>query len=238
MGEMFDAIRVLYVEDDERLARLTMQYFAAHQIEAHHFSDGVSALEAFKQLMPHVVVLDLMLPGIDGIEVCRRIRERFDVPIIMLTARTEEADRVMGLELGADDYVSKPFSARELVARIRAQARRAAGQQGGRPTLLTVGSLTIDTEAMRVSLKDAPLQLTTYEFELLRVLAERSGRVLSREQLLELTHDSSADAFDRSIDVLISRLRAKLGDNPRSPERLKTVRGRGYMLCDDTTGSK
>jgi DNA-binding response OmpR family regulator len=148
----------------------------------------------------------------------------------MVTARTEEADRVLGLEGGADDYVSKPFSSRELLARIRAQARRARGKAGPALQRVEVGDIVVDAARMTATLAGTPLPLTTFEFALLRVLAERAGRVLSREQLLELLHGSADEAFDRSIDVHVSRLRQKLGDDPRSPRLLKTVRGVGYVL--------
>jgi DNA-binding response OmpR family regulator len=171
-----------------------------------------------------------MLPGLDGLGVCRELRGRSDVPIIVLTARGEEADRVMGLELGADDYLAKPFSPRELLARIRAQVRRARGQAGPAARPVRVGGLHLDPGGLRATLDGRELPLTAYEFTLLRVLAERAGQVLSRERLLELAQGSAEEAFDRSIDVHISRLRAKLGDDPRRPRWLKTVRGAGYQL--------
>jgi two-component system OmpR family response regulator len=178
-----------------------------------------------------VILLDLMLPGRDGISICQELRSRYDVPIIMVTARGEEADRVLGLELGADDYVTKPFSARELLARIRAQVRRARGQTG--PTVVAsvrVGGLALEPARLEATLDGRALSLTAYEFALLRVLAERAGRVLSREQLLDLAKGGAEESFDRSIDVHISRLRQKLGDDPKHPRLLKTIRGAGYML--------
>jgi DNA-binding response OmpR family regulator len=157
-----------------------------------------------------------------------------DVPIIMVTARSEEADRVLGLEGGADDYVSKPFSSRELLARIRAHARRARGRAGPSPERIEVGTLVVDTGTMTASLNGSRLALTTHEFSLLKVLAERAGRVLGREQLLALLHGSADEAFDRSIDVHVSRLRHKLEDDPRNPRLLKTIRGVGYMLAPES----
>jgi DNA-binding response OmpR family regulator len=224
-------IRVVYVEDDERLARLTSTYLTSHRIEVTLVTRGDLAVAEVMRVRPDVVLLDLMLPGADGLEVCRQLRARVDVPIIMVTARGEEADRVLGLEGGADDYVSKPFQSRELVARIRAQARRARGDAGPRPERLEVGPLAIDTAAMTVTLGGKPLTLTTIEFALLHALAQRPGRVLAREQLLQLLHGSADEAFDRSIDVLVSRVRAKVEDDPRNPKLLKTVRGAGYMLA-------
>lgn len=225
-----ESITVVYVEDDERLGRLTSQYLASHGIDVRLVARGDQAVTEVLRVRPDIVLLDLMLPGIDGLEVCRALRARIDVPIIMVTARTEEADRVMGLESGADDYVAKPFSSRELLARIRAQARRARGKAGPPQQRVEVGDIVVDSARMTATLAGVPLVLTTFEFALLRILAERAGRVLSREQLLELVHGSADEAFDRSIDVHVSRLRQKLGDDPRSPKLLKTVRGVGYVL--------
>jgi DNA-binding response OmpR family regulator len=225
-----ERITVVYVEDDDRLGRLTAQYLATHAVDVHLVPRGDLAVAEVLRVRPDVVLLDLMLPGSDGIDVCRALRTRIDVPIIMVTARTEEADRVLGLEGGADDYVTKPFSSRELLARIRAQSRRARGKAGPAPQRVEVGDIVVDAARMTATLAGEPLSLTTFEFALLRVLAERAGRVLSREQLLELLHGSADEAFDRSIDVHVSRLRQKLGDDSRSPRRLKTVRGVGYVL--------
>ncbi len=177
------------------------------------------------------MLLDLNLPGTDGLAVCRDVRARCDVPIIMVTARGEEADRVLGLEGGADDYVAKPFQSRELLARVRAQARRGRGEVGPKLGRLSVGNLTVDAGSMSAAIDGKPLALTTIEFQLLHALAVRAGRVLDRVQLLELLHGSSEEAFDRSIDVLVSRLRAKIEPDPRNPKLLKTVRGVGYMLA-------
>jgi DNA-binding response OmpR family regulator len=223
-------LKLVYVEDDQRLARLTSKYLTLHGVEVSTVARGDLALPEVLRVRPDVVLLDLMLPGMDGLEVCRQIRQRVDVPIIMLSERSEEADRVMGLELGADDYVSKPFSARELLARVRAQARRCRSTVGPPAVRLQVGSLSIDLTTMVVTLRGKHIGLTTMEFFLLRALAERPGRVLGRELLLLLVHGSVDDAFDRSIDVHISRLRSKLKDDPRKPRMLKTIRGVGYML--------
>ena len=229
MPSEFD-IRVVYVEDDDRLARLTTQYLSSHGLAVHLVSRGDQAVAEVLKVRPDVVLLDLMLPGTDGLEVCRQLRARCDVPIIMVTARTEEADRVIGLEGGADDYVGKPFQSRELLARIRAQARRGRGESGPRAERIEVGGLVIDAGTMEVSVDGKPIALTTSEFGLLHALAQRAGRVLGREQLLQLVHGTSDEAFDRSIDVIISRLRAKIEADPRTPRLLKTVRGVGYML--------
>jgi DNA-binding response OmpR family regulator len=228
--------RVLLIEDDARLAALTARYLESHGARVVIAHDGPAGLREAAAAAFDVVLLDLNLPGMDGITVCQRLRERSDVPIVMLTARGEEADRVLGLEVGADDYVPKPFSSRELVARVRAQSRRARGNVGPRAGLIRIGALRIDPSARTALFHDEELALTTYEFDLLRALAERPGRVLSREQLLELLHGSADTAFDRSIDVHVSRLRAKLGDDPRSPRLLKTVRGAGYVLAPQDEG--
>jgi two-component system, OmpR family, response regulator len=226
-----ERVTIVYVEDDERLARLTSEYLRSHGIEVHHIARGDIAVAEVMRVRPDVVVLDLMLPGADGLEICRQIRERADTPVVMVTARTEEADRVMGLEGGADDYVTKPFSSRELLARIRAQARRARGKTGPRTDRVEVGDLVVDAATMSATLRGEVLALTTYEFGLLRALAERAGRVLTREQIMEIVTGAPDEAFDRSIDVHVSRLRQKLGDDPRKPQILKTVRGVGYMLA-------
>jgi DNA-binding response OmpR family regulator len=224
-------VSVLYVEDDERLARLTARYLESHGVRVAIAADGTSGIRDALRMRPDVILLDLMLPAVDGLEVCRRLRSRIDTPIIMVTARGEESDRVIGLEGGADDYIAKPFSSRELLARIRAQARRARGQAGPVEQPIAVGELSIEPLAMRATIAGRELQLTTYEFGLLRVLAQRAGRVLGREQLIDLVRGSAEESFDRSIDVHISHLRQKLGDDPRNPRLLKTVRGVGYMLA-------
>ena len=225
------AIRVLYVEDDDRLGRLTSEYLESHGLEVRLVPRGELAVADVQRLQPDVVLLDLMLPGMDGIEVCRRIRERHDVPIIMVTARIEANDRVRGLEGGADDYVIKPFQSRELLARIRAQVRRARGELGPKQERIVVGGLVVDLATRAITLRGAQVPLTTNEFAVVSALAERAGRVLTREQLLQVVHGTSEDAFDRSIDIIISRVRAKLEPDPKNPRLLKTIRGAGYMLA-------
>lgn len=224
-------IQVLLVEDDERLARLTARYLQEHGVVVTLAHSGTDALVESNRHVFDVILLDLMLPGRDGLEVCRDLRGRTDVPIIMVTARGEEADRVLGLETGADDYLPKPYSSRELLARIRAQVRRARGKAGPSSQPVHAGRLLMDPRSLRATLDGRALQLTTYEFSLLRVLAERAGRVLSREQLLDLVKGSADEVFDRSVDVHIFRLRQKLEVDPRNPLLLKTVRGAGYMLA-------
>jgi DNA-binding response OmpR family regulator len=224
-------MRVLLVEDDARLASLTREYLERHGAIVTVALRGDDGLEEARRERFDVVLLDLMLPGLDGLAVCQRLRQISDVPIIMITARGEEPDRVVGLEMGADDYIPKPFSPRELLARVRALLRRARGQVGPVQRAVTVGDLELDPGARVAKLGGKALDLTGYEFTLLYVLAERAGRVLSREQLMELAKGNSEEAFDRSIDVHVSRLRKKLGDDSTRPERIKTVRGVGYQYA-------
>jgi two-component system OmpR family response regulator len=230
-GNNSSAISVLYIEDDERLARLTAQYLESHGLRVTIAANGNDGLALALKQPPDVVLLDLMLPGLGGLEICRRLREKVDTPIIMVTAHGEEPDRIVGLEGGADDYIAKPFSSRELLARIRAQSRRARGEVGPPAQAIVVGDLRIEPQGMRATVSGRELALTTYEFALLKALAERAGRVLSREQLMDMVRGNAEEAFDRSIDVHISHLRQKLGDDPRNPRLLKTVRGAGYMLA-------
>jgi DNA-binding response OmpR family regulator len=227
------SIVVLLVEDDHRLATLTKEYLEGHGVAVVHVADGKRGQDEALGGRYDAVLLDLMLPGKDGLEVCREVRARSDVPIIVLTARGEEADRVMGLELGADDYLAKPFSPRELLARIRAIVRRAKGRAGPAKDLVRVGTLVVDPAARSVRRAGREVALTGYEFTLLEALARRAGRVLSREQLMELARGSAEEAFDRSIDVHVSRLRQKLGDDPKRPRLIKTVRGVGYVLAGE-----
>jgi len=223
----------LLVEDDARLAELTREYLRGHGVAVEVVADGRRGLQEALRGRGDVVLLDLMLPGRAGLEVCRELRARSDVPIIVLTARGEEADRVMGLESGADDYLAKPFGPRELLARIRAVTRRAKGRAGPALKTVRVGALVIDPAARSVTLRGRVVEVTAYEFALLHALAERAGRVLSRERLMELATGSAEDSYDRSVDVHVSRLRHKLGDDPKRPRLLKTVRGVGYVLAGE-----
>ena len=227
------ALQALLVEDDSRLAELTREYLGGHGVAVEVVSDGRRGLQEALRGRWDVVLLDLMLPGLGGLELCRELRVRSDVPITVLTARGEEADRVMGLETGADDYLAKPFSPRELLARIRAVTRRAKGRAGPLLKPVKVGALIIDPSARSVTLRGKPIDLTAYEFALLQALAERAGRVLTRDQLMEFARGSAEESFDRSVDVHVSRLRHKLGDDPKRPRLLKTVRGAGYVLAGE-----
>jgi len=229
------ALRVVLVEDDARLAKLTAQYLESHQVNVTLVTSGNDAVATVVRMRPDVVLLDLMLPGMDGNQICRQLRELVDIPIIMVTARDAESDRVLALEGGADDYVQKPFSTRELLARIRAHARRAHGKVGPARQRLVVGGLVIDPVSMTATLDGQRLELTTHEFSLLKALTERVGQVLSRDLLLQLVHGSTEESFDRSIDVHISRLRQKIEKDPRRPRLLKTIRGIGYLLVPEET---
>ena len=235
MSEAPVSIKVLLVEDDARLAQLTTRYLEGHGVLVTTAADGIEGQTEALRRQYDCVVLDLMLPGKDGLDITRALRARTDVPIVMVTARVEEADRVLGLEVGADDYVPKPFSPRELLARIRATVRRVRGQAGPAQQTIQVGGLVLDPQRMAVTLDGRSIDVTAYEFAILRALAQRPGRVLSREQLLDLAKGSAELSFDRSIDVHVSRLRAKLGDDSRSPKILKTVRGAGYLLAGGET---
>jgi DNA-binding response OmpR family regulator len=218
----------LLVEDDARLASFTAGYLAEHEVTVTHVSDGEAALAAATRQRFDVIVLDVMLPLLDGLSVCRAIRRKSDVPILLVTARVEEADRVLGLEFGADDYVTKPFSPRELLARMRAAVRRDRGELGPKSREIRVGRLLVHLRNRSVSVDGTPVALTSAEFDVLAALAEHPGRVLTREQLLRSARGSDSDAFDRAIDVQISRLRQKLG----SAGLIRTVRGIGYLLSD------
>lgn len=228
-------LHILLVEDDSRLADLTREYLERHGAVVTVLADGESALRTARRHRFDIVLLDVMLPGKNGFEICRKLRELSAVPIVMLTARGEEADRVLGLELGADDYVPKPFSPRELLARIQAILRRTHAPAGPRAAALAVDDLLLDPGALTAQLAGRRLDLTSYEFALLYALAERAGRVLSREQLMELAKGNCEEAFDRSIDVHISRLRQKLGDDPHQPRRIRTIRGVGYQYLAGET---
>jgi DNA-binding response OmpR family regulator len=225
---------IVYIEDDTKLARITAKYLETHGYRVWVVASAREGIACVLREQPDVILLDLMLPELDGFEVCRLLRARVETPIIMVTARGEEADRVMGLEGGADDYIAKPFSSRELLARIRAHTRRARGRIGPAAVgSLRAGPISIDVATRRVRKDGDEVTLTTYEFDLLRAFAERPGRVLTREQLVDLVRGSADEAFERSIDFHISHLRKKLGDYPRSPHLIKTVRGVGYLLAID-----
>ena len=225
--------RLLMIEDDRALAEMVGTYLGRAGMTLEHRESAAAGLAAALGGGHDAVVLDLMLPDGDGLALCRAIRARSDVPILMLTARGDEADRIVGLEIGADDYLPKPFNPRELLARLRAILRRRSGEAGGRAAAgetLRFGRLTIDRAARRVLVDGEERPLTGHQFDLLCALAESAGRVLSREQLMERVRGEALEAFDRSIDVHISRIRAAIEDDPKHPRRIVTLRGAGYLF--------
>ena len=224
---------ILLIEDDQKITELLREYLAGFEYRTHAFCSPSRALERLKQGGADLVILDVMLPEEDGFSVLRKIRDVSDIPVIMLTARGEMTDRVVGLELGADDYMSKPFEPRELIARMRALLRRAertvssldqAGQK------LVFGDLQLDARSRMATLADLELKLTAMEFDILYSLARNAGIVLSRDQLTEILHGEEFEPFNRTIDILISRIRQKLGDSAEEPRFIRTVRGAGYLF--------
>ena len=226
---------LLMIEDDARLAAMVGEYLTQSGFAVTHMPDGESGLGALQDKPVDLVVLDLMLPGIDGLEVCRRIRalpgDAARVPVLMLTAKGDPMDRVVGLEIGADDYLPKPFEPRELLARIRAVLRRHQGGAAPEHKLMRFGALEIDRDARVVSVAGQPAELTSYQFDLLVTLAERAGRVLTRDQIMEAVRGRELEAFDRSIDVHMGRIRAAIEADVKNPKRILTVRGVGYVFA-------
>lgn len=223
-------LRVLHIDDDARFAALVGSYLGQHDIQVVHAEDGGRGLAVLDGTID-AVLLDVMMPGLDGLEVVRRIRAKGNVPVLMLTARGDETDRVVGLELGADDYLAKPFSPRELLARLRAVLRRA--RPDTMQAQLVVGDIAIEVAAREARLGGQRLELTGIEFDLLVTLARRAGRVISREALLAQAGRDDVAVDERAVDVHISHLRRKLGDDARAPRRIRTVRGVGYVLTRD-----
>ncbi len=227
---------ILQIEDDVRLAAMVREYLSPHGFAITHAIDATSGLQALATGRFDAVLLDLMLPDADGLDVCRKIRGQTSIPILMLTARGDLSDRVVGLELGADDYISKPFEARELLARLRALLRRA--QTGGEELSsaakpLKFDDLVIDPAARLVSRSGVACSLTAYQFDLLCVLAQHAGRAMSREQLMQRVRGESLEAFDRSIDVHIGRIRQAIEPDPQHPRWILTLRAVGYMFAAD-----
>jgi DNA-binding response OmpR family regulator len=222
-------MRALLIDDDRELGRLLTDYLGPHGVELDHAETGATGLERLETRSYDVVLLDVMLPGADGFEICRRIRRKHDVPIVMLTARGDDTDRIVGLELGADDYVPKPFNPRELLARVRAVMRRA--RPNAVSEKLSVGAIEIDVPGHRVSVDGKDVVLTSFEFRLLVILARRAGETVPREELAGALKGGGYDpSVDRSLDVHVSHLRQKLGDDAREPKRIRTIRGVGYVL--------
>jgi DNA-binding response OmpR family regulator len=224
---------ILIIDDDERLCEMLQQYLgkAGYHVEAR--STIASGLRALKQESFDALVLDLMLPDGDGLDACRQLRAFSTIPVLMLTARGEAMDRIIGLETGADDYLPKPFEPRELLARLKAILRRG---RSGSSDVLRFGRLEIDRAARVVQVDNKPCSMTSYQFDLLVALAESSGRVRSREQLLDAVKGEPLEAFDRSIDVHISRIRAAIEDDPKHPRRIITLRGAGYVFARSQDG--
>ncbi len=230
--------RILLVEDDERLAKLTAEYLRKNDFEATIEARGDTAEARILADDPDLVILDVMLPGKDGFEVCRAVREKYNGVIVMLTARDEDLDQILGLELGADDYIAKPVQPRLLLARIKALLRRAPGTvstteenpESAESAELAFGSFRISQATRSAHLGDEAIDLTTAEFDLLWLLAQHAGTILSRDDLLQQLRGIGFDGLDRSIDARISRLRRKLGDDPENPTRIKTVRSKGYLF--------
>jgi two-component system alkaline phosphatase synthesis response regulator PhoP len=225
---------ILVVEDELSIARIVRDYLAHEGFEVEHAADGEAALIVARNIKPDLIVLDLRLPKRDGLDVAREVRKTSNVPILMLTARGEEADRVAGLELGADDYMVKPFSPRELVARIRAVLRRSAGTTPGAAEVYETGGLKVDVQMMRAQLDGRVLDLTPTEFQLLTAFARQPGRVFTRAQLLDALHGVAFESYERAIDAHIKNMRKKLEVSPAQPRYILTVHGVGYRLNDAT----
>lgn len=237
-----EAWRILIVEDDERLADLTKEYLESNGLIVNVEGNGTKAIERIQTEQPDLVVLDLMLPGEDGLSICRKVRPSYNGPILMLTARTDDLDQVLGLEMGADDYMCKPVRPRVLLARVRALLRRISdssnaaaeaieqSRNGEEPSRLQFNNLVIDRSMREAWLDETSIDLTSAEFDLLWLLASNSGRVLSREEIFTALRGIEYDGQDRSIDVRVSRIRPKIGDDPVHPRRIKTVRSKGYLF--------
>ena len=229
--------KILIVEDDERLARLTQEYLIRNGLEVGVEPDGNRAIRRIIAEQPDMVVLDVMLPGADGLTVCREVRPHYHQPILMLTARTEDMDQVLGLEMGADDYVAKPVQPRVLLARIRALLRRTDKvSEDEVAQRIEFDDLVIDNGGRSVTLNGDLVDFTSAEYDLLWLLASNAGRILSREDIFERLRGIEYDGQDRSIDVRISRIRPKIGDDPENPKRIKTVRSKGYLFVKETNG--
>jgi len=223
---------ILIIEDEPKVAKLARDYLEQGSFRVLIATDGITGLATARREHPALIVLDLMLPGMDGLDVCRALRRESDVPIIMLTARSEEADRLIGLELGADDYITKPFSPRELVARVRALLRRVKGTVY-QPGVIRAGDLVIDIDSHRLTRGEENIHLTRFEFNLLQILAQHPGQIYSRAQLLERLHGVAYDGYDRSVDAHIKNLRRKIEADPTEPRYIMTIYGVGYKFNDE-----
>jgi two-component system phosphate regulon response regulator OmpR len=231
-----DTQKILIIEDDRETLALLTTYLEREGFACDVASSGKVGLERAQKGEPSLVILDVMLPEMNGLDVLKALRRTSDVPVLVLTARGEDVDRIIGLELGADDYLPKPFNPRELVARMKSILRRTQPPRKDHETL-RVGALVLDLSAYEARLDDVLLVLTSIEFAILRELMQSAGRVLSRELLLERVRNREFDVFDRSIDVHVSHLRQKLNDDPKTPRWIKTVRGVGYLFMKDEPAS-
>lgn len=227
------ARRILLIEDDRKLAQLTADYLTSAGFEVAIESNGDLAIKRFEAFSPELIILDIMLPGKDGLTICKEIRPVFSGPILMLTARNEDFDQVLGLEFGADDYVIKPVEPRVLLARINALLRRSYLNTLTPIEKLSIGALTIDPVSRTVSMAEQQIVVSSHEFELILLLAENAGTILSRDQLFNRLYNRPYDGIDRSIDVRISQVRRKLGDDPEEPFKIKTIWGKGYLFVPD-----
>ncbi len=229
-----ETYRLLLAEDDHELAAMVADFLSDHGFEVFVESNGARAAERIVSEPLDVVVLDIGLPGMDGISICRTVRRQFEGPILILTARGDEVDEVVALEVGADDYMSKPVRPRALLARLRVHLRRASSSAVASTTRVEANGLVVDSASRTVSVDDEPVELTTAEFDLLWLLARNAGNIVDREQLYQELHGVRYDGLDRSIDLRVSRLRKKIGDDPNHPLRIKSVRGVGYLLAVDS----
>ena len=227
--------QVLIVEDDLRLAELTRDYLESHGLRVSVESDGAQAAQRIVEEQPDLVILDLMLPGEDGLSICRKVRGRYDGPILMLTARTDDSDQILGLDMGADDFVCKPVHPRVLLARIHALLRRSDTAQVPAPEQrrLVFGPLVVDNALREAWLNEQSIDLTSAEFDLLWLLVANAGRILSREEIFTALRGVGYDGQDRSIDVRISKIRPRIGDDPIHPRLIKTVRSKGYLFVPE-----
>ncbi|MCD4722214.1 MAG: response regulator [Desulfobacula sp.] len=229
--------KILIIDDDIKLVELLSEYLGGNQFEISYILDGLNALNEIKYRTPDLIILDYMMPGKDGLEVLREIRAHHDLPIIMLTAKGDETDRIVGLELGADDYLPKPFNPRELLARIKAILRRGIAQQPSNNSqnndlVIQAGGLILNRAAHTIKVNGTIVDLSTTEFKILEVLMKNPNRVLSRDQIMTMAQGKNFMAFDRSIDIHISKLRSKIETDPSLPRKIKTIWGTGYMFVE------
>lgn len=232
-GSQMSGETILVVDDEPKIVKTLRAYLEETGYRVVAAGDGRTALAAFRHERPALVILDLGLPGVDGLDVARAIRKESDLPIIMLTARVDETDKLIGLELGADDYVTKPFSPRELVARVRAVLRRASGEHDAPPPTVVAGDVSIDLERRRVTVAGQPIELTVTEFELLVVLARNPGRVFTRLELLDRVQGYAFEGYERTVDAHVKNLRQKIEPDARNPRYILTVYGVGYKFAED-----